>query len=81
MVERGGCVVRTVGGMIAMTGHEGDASKLITADFRHRALRHHAEGIFLCEQVFGTTFTDYSKWAARGFADSGLCLATQSRRT
>ena len=24
-----------------------DASKLILADFRHRALRHHAEGIFL----------------------------------
>ena len=26
-----------------------DASKLILADFRHRALRHHAEGIFLLE--------------------------------
>jgi hypothetical protein len=24
-----------------------DASKQITADFRHRALRHHAEGIFI----------------------------------
>ena len=32
-----------------------DASKAITADFRHRALRHHAEGIFACEAVFGTT--------------------------
>ena len=24
--------------------------------------------------VFGTTFTDYSKWAARGFADSMACI-------
>jgi hypothetical protein len=34
-----------------------DASKLIMADFRHRALRHHAEGIFLAETVFGPTIT------------------------
>ena len=34
-----------------------DASKLILADFRHRALRHHAEGIFLMETVFGKTLT------------------------
>lgn len=34
-----------------------DASKAITADFRHRALRHHAEGIFACEAMFGTTIT------------------------
>ena len=34
-----------------------DASKLILADFRHRALRHHAEGIFLLEQVHGKTLT------------------------
>ena len=26
-----------------------DASKEILADFRHRALRHHAEGIFMAE--------------------------------
>lgn len=32
-----------------------DATKAHLSDFRHRALRHHAEGIFLCEQVFGTT--------------------------
>ncbi len=25
--------------------------------FRHRALRHHAEGIFLCEKLFGVTIT------------------------
>lgn len=34
-----------------------DETKALLADFRHRALRHHAEGIFLCEQVFGTTIT------------------------
>src|SRR3546814_14212747 len=34
-----------------------DESKAITADFRHRALRHHAEGIFMLERFFGTTIT------------------------
>ena len=32
-----------------------DESKLIIADFRHRALRHHAEGIFMAETIFGST--------------------------
>ena len=32
-----------------------DHSKSIAADFRHRALRHHAEGIFMLETVFGPT--------------------------
>ena len=32
-----------------------DESKAITADFRHRALRHHTEGIFLAESIFGIT--------------------------
>jgi hypothetical protein len=32
-----------------------DESKKISADFRHRALRHHAEGIFMAEVVFGST--------------------------
>lgn len=31
-----------------------DATKAIIADPRHRALRHHTEGIFLCERIFGT---------------------------
>ena len=35
-----------------------DESKAFFPDFRHRALRHHAEGIFLCERVFGTTITN-----------------------
>jgi hypothetical protein len=34
-----------------------DASKSHMADFRHRALRHHSEGIFLLEALFGSTIT------------------------
>ena len=30
-----------------------DESKAFVPDFRHRALRHHAEGIFLAEKLFG----------------------------
>lgn len=32
-----------------------DESKAFLATWQHRALRHHAEGIFLCEQLFGVT--------------------------
>lgn len=32
-----------------------DGSKLLVADWRHRALRHHAEGIFMCETLFGVS--------------------------
>lgn len=35
-----------------------DATKAILPDVRHRALRHHAEGIFLCEAIFGVTITN-----------------------
>jgi hypothetical protein len=35
-----------------------DESKKIMADARHRALRHHSEGIFMCESLFGTTITN-----------------------
>jgi len=35
-----------------------DESKAFLADFRHRALRHHAEGIFLCERIFGVAITN-----------------------
>ena len=35
-----------------------DETKKVFCDFRHRALRHHAEGIFLAEAVFGTTITN-----------------------
>jgi hypothetical protein len=30
-----------------------DASKAFTADFRHRAMRHHTEGIIACIERFG----------------------------
>lgn len=30
-----------------------DASKQLLGDFRHRALRHHTEGIFLAMELFG----------------------------
>jgi len=35
-----------------------DESKAFLADFRHRALRHHAEGIFLAERVFGVAIVN-----------------------
>ena len=38
--------------------HWFDESKHYFANFRHRALRHHAQGIFECERVFGKTITN-----------------------
>lgn len=35
-----------------------DESKSFIADFRHRALRHHAQGIFQCEEKYGKTITN-----------------------
>jgi hypothetical protein len=35
-----------------------DSSKVILADFRHRALRHHAEGCWMAETIFGITITN-----------------------
>jgi hypothetical protein len=35
-----------------------DESKMILANFTHRALRHHAEGIFMAETIFGVTITN-----------------------
>ena len=35
-----------------------DESKAHMADFRHRALRHHTEGIFMAERVFGATIVN-----------------------
>lgn len=35
-----------------------DATKECFADFRHRALRHHAQGIFEAERLFGHTITN-----------------------
>ena len=36
-----------------------DESKAFLPDFRHRALRHHAEGIFLAERIFGVAIVNY----------------------
>jgi hypothetical protein len=35
-----------------------DATKETFADFRHRALRHHSQGIFEAERVFGHSITN-----------------------
>lgn len=35
-----------------------DATKETVADFRHRALRHHSQGIFEGERVFGIAITN-----------------------
>ncbi len=35
-----------------------DESKSMWADPRHRALRHHAEGIFMAEKIFGHVITN-----------------------
>jgi len=35
-----------------------DESKSYLADFRHRAMRHHSEGIFMAESIFGTTIVN-----------------------
>ena len=34
-----------------------DETKSWVPDIRHRAFRHHAEGIFECEKIFGTAIT------------------------
>jgi len=35
-----------------------DETKSAFPDMRHRALRHHSEGIFWCEEKFGTVITN-----------------------
>ncbi len=35
-----------------------DSSKQEYCDFRHRALRHHALGVYECERVFGVAITN-----------------------
>jgi hypothetical protein len=35
-----------------------DETKSAFPDMRHRAMRHHAEGIFWCEQIFGVVVTN-----------------------
>src|SRR3546814_17104619 len=47
-----------------------DESKAITADFRQRSLRHHAEGIFMLERLFGATITPSTGTAVPGSLSS-----------
>jgi len=35
-----------------------DETKQFEPTFRHRALRHHTQGIFECEKIFGITITN-----------------------
>lgn len=35
-----------------------DESKAFYANWQHRALRHHTEGIFMCEQIHGVTIVN-----------------------
>lgn len=35
-----------------------DETKAHFADCRHRAMRHHSEGIYLCESIFGVAITN-----------------------
>ena len=41
-----------------------DESKAFFPDFRHRALRHHAEGIFLAEKLFGAAMPNFFNFRA-----------------
>jgi len=38
-----------------------DESKAHLPDFRHRALRHHTEGIFLAERIFSVTVFNFRR--------------------
>ncbi len=44
-----------------------DGSKEMWADFRHRALRHHSQGIFEAERIFGHTIRISGKRELRWF--------------
>lgn len=55
-----------------------DSTKSSFCDFRHRALRHHAEGIFECERVFGTTITNSDRPLHRRAACHGGLRRTRS---
>jgi hypothetical protein len=51
-----------------------DETKAHFPDMRHRALRHHAEGIFWCEKEFGVVITnsDGKQVPVRGIAEQHL---------
>jgi hypothetical protein len=56
-----------------------DESKAITADFRHRALRHHAEGIFMLER-FGAYASNLDDLVASSGAATWIHGHTHIRR-
>lgn len=53
-----------------------DESKEHHGDFRHRALRHHSQGIFEAERVFGHTITLAT---GRAIPSAGSASSTSSR--
>jgi len=55
-----------------------DASRAHIADVRHRALRHHSEGIFPCEAICGRTLTNSG---ARPLRRESLSLLFQMSMT
>ena len=61
-----------------------DESKAFLADFRYRALRHHAEGIFLAEKLFGVAIVNSAErkfpcatWESRVREDLGRIPTAQ----
>jgi hypothetical protein len=49
-----------------------DESKAFLGDFRHRALRHHAEGIFLAEKLFGVAIVNSESSMSAKISDAFL---------
>jgi hypothetical protein len=58
-----------------------DSTKAATANFYHRAILHSSFGIFLCEQLFGTTITnsDGKKISVRDIAEDHVKEDCQGR--
>jgi len=56
-----------------------DGSKAVMADFLHRALRHHAEAIFLGERIFRRLVTARAASAKARNAVTILVLLTRGR--
>lgn len=58
-----------------------DSTKAATANFYHRAILHNSFGIFLCEQLFGTTITnsDGKKISVRDIAEDHVKEDCQGR--
>src|SRR2546425_7958152 len=57
-----------------------DESKSFLGDFRHRALRHHTEGIFLAERIFGVAIKN-KREGGSGSDPNGSRLAVTNQTT